>query len=597
LRALLEASADPLGLTGGAAHSILALHAPRAQPPPEAIMFTLIQTILQKHHKVVFSVLLFVIVVAFVFTIGNFNPTAIAGGDERPRDSIYGVQQGSREYQAVVNEAVFASQLTGRPISEQQLNQEVQTRISLLHLANVLRIPEASDKEIQDAIRQIPRFLDEQGNFSEKAYTDFLDAMKAQNENAGRALRSLLASQVRMRKTQDLLMGPGFVSDVEMREQHRLANQTSDLLAAVYNPRDATGDITPTTEELRAFYEDNPQQFAPPPRRKFDYIVLSPDRFRPDTVITDGQLRKHFNNNPDLFTPEGGETPAFEDVREQVRADMLERIARNEMESTARTLSNAVSNDNLKPGSDAFKERMIELGLEVRSLPPLTPQILREAVQAGARPDVTTDIEDPLAGTVFEGRNMRFARSLQQATQNRFVAFDMSLDEDTLAVVFDRGRKLYDPYPFNEVSDDVTAAYLEDRYRTLARERGSELRETIQARLDEGQSFREAAEKLGLPVESYSGVLNRQPERSLGLDPQTLFTLGIGELAPLRVTPDPETGEPEARLYYLLDKNEPEAFNGSTMLTQLRNRGRQQARMTTAQAVITDLIIAGRPRE
>ena len=37
-------------------------------------MITWIQVLLQKHHKIIFSVLLFVIIIAFVFTIGSSIP-------------------------------------------------------------------------------------------------------------------------------------------------------------------------------------------------------------------------------------------------------------------------------------------------------------------------------------------------------------------------------------------------------------------------------------------------------------------------------------------------------------------------------------------
>ncbi|MDE6432048.1 MAG: hypothetical protein K2L13_01485, partial [Opitutales bacterium] len=107
-------------------------------------MISSIQQILQKHHKWIFSILLGVIIVAFVFTIGS--TPGIVG--KKKTAMFYGVNLISRkDTQPILNSAIISSLASGKMFySTGQLDSAVLMRIALLSKADELLIPEADDK-------------------------------------------------------------------------------------------------------------------------------------------------------------------------------------------------------------------------------------------------------------------------------------------------------------------------------------------------------------------------------------------------------------------------------------------------------------------
>ena len=118
-------------------------------------MITWIQLVLQKHHKSVFSVLLVVIIIAFVFTIGQvpFLGDRNSAWDEHK--DFYGFDLSN---QAVVSQlqtcAFYEAILGGMQIqTQQQLTRMILRQAYLLSLAKDLNIRQVSESELRDYVQ------------------------------------------------------------------------------------------------------------------------------------------------------------------------------------------------------------------------------------------------------------------------------------------------------------------------------------------------------------------------------------------------------------------------------------------------------------
>ena len=78
--------------------------------------------------------------------------------------------------------------------------------------------------------------------------------------------------------------------------KRRLAQKMEFLVQDLAALRD------PTTEELRAWFEKNPDRFAPPPRVSFHHLYFSPDRRGPGVKKEAASAREQLNGKP-LNTP------------------------------------------------------------------------------------------------------------------------------------------------------------------------------------------------------------------------------------------------------------------------------------------------------
>ncbi len=562
-------------------------------------MFTLIQTLLQKHHKVVFTLLLAVIVVAFVFTIGNFSPVnRIPGGGSAAAQSYYGIVLNSPEHNAMTDMTLRSANLQGNPIATQQeLAQLTLARIAAIYLANQLDIPEPTDAEVEEAIRALPIFADPQtGEFSEEIFTSHIDAAKANNPNAGRSLRTIIAQDIRLEAVQRLAMGPGYVTDPEVAEYFRLQNQTLDAVVAYIDPVPTQGP--PSDQQLQAFIDQNPTRFAPPSRYNLDYTILTPGAFQVEDIqLTQGQLRSYFRQNQTDFADEEGNLPAFEAVQEEIRGAMIEQLSRQEAAGVAEELGLAVQTGELVPGTDAFRERMQALGLTVESLPPTTPELLGQSL----RPQQTeegaefADVERPLEGTPFEPFSSDFLQAFVQAVQGNRLAFALRLENDALGLVILRGSQEFDPPPLDEIRDEVAEAFADVKLRESVSLRAGELRPQIESRLAAGEDFEAIAEDLGLETSSMSGIsLNAPPMRTLA-PPQVLAQTPVGGLTPTQVDLDPITQKPVGRVVFIAAKDAPEFFSGSAQATGLRNALANRARNSTFGGFVLELMIEGQP--
>ena len=135
-------------------------------------MISWIQTTFRRHFPVIFSVLLVLIIVSFVFTIGA--APAMGSGEAKllSRD-FFGANLGSQEeINRIMGDAELSVFLqAGYPaIGADQLQPFALQRHAGLHFANQLNVPAPTPAEITEHIQTLGAFAGQSGQFDAQRY-------------------------------------------------------------------------------------------------------------------------------------------------------------------------------------------------------------------------------------------------------------------------------------------------------------------------------------------------------------------------------------------------------------------------------------------
>jgi hypothetical protein len=148
-------------------------------------MFYWIQTYLTKHFKWILAILVVVMIISFVFTIGNFSPLGGNSGPSYQEQPFLGYDLNS----AADQEEIFgAGQISlsliypsyfGQPSGEQVQDYSL-SRTALLHIANQIGLPGPNKEEFKAHVQKLTGFMDFTTQaFDQTRFTAFVDSLKA----------------------------------------------------------------------------------------------------------------------------------------------------------------------------------------------------------------------------------------------------------------------------------------------------------------------------------------------------------------------------------------------------------------------------------
>ena len=143
-------------------------------------MISWIQHHLIRHGRWIFLTLLALIIVAFVFTIGA-TPGCTTDSSGYEENLFYGIDLNSpRKSEVIIEKVQLSAILNGQEIrSDEQFQNQLASRIALLHLAEEMGVPSPNQKTLSEYITTKAAFLGANGKFSADAYTSFVDSMES----------------------------------------------------------------------------------------------------------------------------------------------------------------------------------------------------------------------------------------------------------------------------------------------------------------------------------------------------------------------------------------------------------------------------------
>jgi len=543
-------------------------------------MISWIQNHLIRHGRWIFLTLLSVIIVAFVFTIGN-TPGCTSDQSAYREQNFYGYDLNSPHEMGIISEKVSLSAIlnTGRPIqSEQQFQSQVTSRIALLHLAEEIGVPAPDQKTLESYIMTKAAFRGADDQFSRDAYTSFVDNIESNPRMPQGLFAVVLEEDYRIDQIGSALSGPGYLLPSEALAQTQRNETSLKLTTAEISYAAFTPEITPTEEVLITYYTANNSRYEIAERIQASYITFSAANYA-DQVSAAGEsdLRPHFIANRARFiaaydatqpTAEDATaempTVTFEDVRDAVADDLATVATQRLANEAAQSFAYALYRDNIKQDSAAFNKLLNQSNLALTEIAPYT-------VEGAARRALSTEMLESA-----------FALS-----KSRYFSDAYAIDEGFGVLIY-TGRIAPEIPAFKTVEAVVTADYTAEEKRRLFNQKGERLEAALKAKIAEGSTFVEAAELLGLKVtENETFKIGKAPRTLNQAALQKAQSMDAGEISPML------TNGAIGTFAYVEQKSIPEITSEDENLIQARNFLQRYASYVSSNALVSELIALG----
>lgn len=552
-------------------------------------MISWIQHHLIRHGRWIFITLLIVIIVAFVFTIGN-TPGCTTNRSSYVAQEFYGYDLNSPRDTDLLGKKVSLSALvnTGRPISDpRQFQNMLPQRIAMLYVADQLGIPAPAQETLGDYIQSKPLFFGPDGNFSRDQFTLFADNIETNPEYPKGMFVTVMAEDFRIDQVRNAMSGPGFVLPAEARVQAQRNQTTYQLATASLAYTDFEPEIADDAEALKAYFEANQENYEIPERIEASYAFFPTQNYvEADTSYDETALREHFISKRAQFVAdyeasqpkpepvaEGEEAPekpavTFADVQDAVAADYADAQAERTANDAAQAFALTLYNDSIAQDSAAFNSLLSEYTVSLQTIEPFT--------QAGAsRRALPADM-------------LKEAFTLGQRYYSSVYPMDGGF-----AILFLNGRIAPEIPSFEAVAAEVTVNYKAEQKRELFSAKGESLKAELDAKLAEGSSFAEAAEALELTLAEFESFAFSEPPAELDRAAlQQAQNLESGELSEM-ITTASQVGI----FIYIAEKTVPEIGADDEDFTEAETWLKQLSQYISTSALSSELIGAGLEQE
>ena len=481
-------------------------------------MFYWIQTYLTRHFKWLIVILLAVLIVSFVFTIGNFSP--LGGGGRRYVDQpFFGYDLSSEKDASDIFNRGRVSLSINIPFyadNPEFMQMYSLTRIALLHQADLIGLPGPSKEEFSAFVRSLPAFMDfSTQEFDESRYTAFLDSLSNSSLSEMLVTR-VLQEDFKIDRMRNLLQGPGHMLPHEALETAKQNDTVWDLHTASLPYASFNPEVSPSREELESYFTRNAFRYLIPAKTEAGFLRFDPVNFIDETYQPDdGEKQIHFVTNKARYqadmpppepvegeddsaeSPETPETPevTLDQVEDKVIGELRLEKASKDAQSAAEEFAYYLFDQEIENGSVAFTDAIAAEGLELVPLEPYGEGSV--ASQMGLGPETLNQ--------VFRLNESRyFSDPIQEG--------------DQFVILIYRGRIPERAPTLDEVIDRVTADLGEEIRREKFVAKGQSLKEEIEAALEAGESFTDAASGRELELASFEEYKQSDPAPD-GLNP------------------------------------------------------------------------------
>ena len=552
-------------------------------------MISWIQHHLIRHGRWIFLTLLALIIVAFVFTIGA-TPGCTTDRSGYEENLFYGIDLNSpRDSEVIIEKVQLSAILNGQEIrSDEQFQNQLTSRIALLHLAEEIGVPSPNQETLSDYITTKAVFLGADGKFSTDAYTSFVDSMESNPRTSQGLVIVVLEEDYRINQIGSVLSGPGYLLPAEaisqtQRRATKLSLTTAELKYADFSP-----EITIEETALREYYEANKLRYEIPERIKASYVYFSVKAYEEKVPVpSETELREHFLSKQDSFvadyeltkpaesvvdvedeTPKEANTVTFSDVQEAVTQSYLSEQEARMANEAAQGFAYTLYRDEIKRDSAAFKELLNEANLSLTEIEPYT-----------------------LAGAKQRALSSDLLESAFKLGGNRYYSDAYAVDGG-FAILLYEGRIAPEIPEFEAVQSELTNDYKTDEKRRLFNEKGESLQAKLKAKIAEGIDFIEAAEALGLGAASFDTFPVQEAPRDLNRSVLQLAQgMQSGDISPML------TSDGRGIFVYLANKTVPEIASDNEELTQTEDFLARYAAYTSGSAFTNELVFLGLPED
>ncbi len=533
-------------------------------------MITWIQIVLQKHHKVVFSVLLVAITIAFVFTIGQIPFFGDRHRYEADVKDFYGYDLSNKD---VVNQLYFYASYDAMLMGVRPTEAFIYRQAFLRHMAKELGVRQASEKELVDYIHSSPVFAGADGKFDEKIWKQFVEVRVASGRMTEEDLTQILAENAMLNNVEKLLGGPGFVFKSDVRQRYDVSMGTWDFNLAVVSYKDFKPEIKSTDEKLEAFYKQNAAAFRVAEGVVLETAFLPLKDFAAQvSAPSDAELNSYYASNISKYSETKNGTPEtlpFAKVKDRVKADFLSEASMRLAMSKAEDVALKIYNSKAKMASAELKKILSEAKIVVKKSKAMR-KMDKEFDKSLPMPVVT-------AGFKLDAQN--------------FYADPVSTDTGVYLVFLAEKLEAYQP-KLADVKAEVQKAYVASEKQRLFAEYGKKIDTAFVDGIKAGKAFSVIADANNVDVEKVKNFSLMNPA-SASSEVKAAYQVLSSELPKMKiggVTKMQVVGE-NGYIVNLVSFKKPEV--DTKRLAEIEKNYAQAMSSMATQSILTQAIMQG----
>ncbi|MFP4515216.1 MAG: SurA N-terminal domain-containing protein [Desulfovibrionales bacterium] len=447
----------------------------------------MLDVIRQNAQSWMVKVLFALIVIVFVFWgVGSFRSdpskvVATVNGSNIPAREFMRAYERTLEAMRDENPELSTADIQRFSVKQRVLDQMINSML-LKQVAAEWNIT-VSPAELTAAIREIPAFHNEDRGFDPNVYVSVLQA----NQLSPGQFETDFQQNMLMEKISEYVELPAAISEEQARDFFGFAREEVRMEYALFSLDEYTDRITPTQEQIKTYYDQNPDQFAVPERIRISYLTFSPSSLARPEAVSPAEVESYYEQNKELFRRE-----------EEVKArHILIQLDRDASEKEAETALDKITKLKLQ----------IEGGADFA-------EVAREHSEGPSN---------------VQGGDLGWFGRGQMVSEFEEVAFSLQTDKVSDPVRTDFGyhlilveeRRTEGIQSLEEAEERIRTRIAEDK----ASDRVADLLDQVLESVVSGQSLETAAQAADLEV-SRTGYFNRNDgPRELQLPSETLQNL------------------------------------------------------------------------
>jgi peptidyl-prolyl cis-trans isomerase D len=264
-------------------------------------MISFLQRVLQKHHKWLFSILLVIVTISFVFTVGS--SPGIGRSARGKAKKFFGFNLSSqKDMRQLLQEVELSAQLQQVFIWSEQLQEYAMlSRLAALKLADDFDIPVPDRTLLLRFIENYPMFAGKNRQFDASKYNQLLEQFSKDPVQLSLFERTI-SNDFRIDKVEKLLAGQGYCLDGQARFAISQEMTKYSFSIAKFDASILTEDIQYEEDEIKQYFEDHGEAYKVGEQIVLDYVEFPSESFAkrvPEPSRSD--LQKIYNTHPNQF--------------------------------------------------------------------------------------------------------------------------------------------------------------------------------------------------------------------------------------------------------------------------------------------------------
>jgi peptidyl-prolyl cis-trans isomerase D len=341
------------------------------------------------------------------------------------------------------------------------------------------------------------------GKFNPDRYNRILSQFQLEAATFEKQVQKLLSIE----KLQATIQNQALVSQAEIDETYQRMNEQIKV-EYIQVLKDASSDQVEIPEpDLKEYYEQNQSQFTIQTRIDIQYIVISRERFKDTITIDPEEVETRYREAIADFSDQTGKPPAAEEMKEAIRAELMEKKCQEEAVQLAKKINRDLA--------------------DYTTLEPLAKEFSLPIKQSGY---FLEDEAIPELGDFPEINDLAFGMDIDE-----IVSYAVPVDEGFIFFIV-TGKKDASLIPFDKAKEEIRTILNEEltEQETLkvARDELTELRKLM---TDEEFDFESAAKELELEPKT-TLFFTREGDESLPVSPsfiQAAFLTPPGQVSNL----------------------------------------------------------------